>query len=159
MSHVKAIPEGMHSITPALTLKDAARALALYEKAFGAEVLDVAKSPDGSGIWHSTIQIGDSRIMINDEMPAMGVFAYKVRLWLYVEDVDASFKRAVDAGLTVAMPVSDMFWGDRWGRVDDAFGVEWNLATRVKNMTPAEQSQAQADFVAQMKTAAAAKKP
>ena len=147
----KAIPEGLHSITPALTVDGAAKAIEFYQRAFGAEEVMRAPDPSGQKIWHAAVRIGNSQFFINDTFPEMGATAQVSRLWIYLEGVDAAFKRAVDAGASVKMPPADMFWGDRLAAVKDPFGNEWTIAQHVKDMTPAEMEQAQADFIAQMK--------
>src|SRR4029077_17077062 len=118
----KAIPEGYHAVTPSFTFKDSQKAIDFYKKAFGAKVLDVFPTLTGKGIMHAALQIGDSIFMMGDEMPsgqgcksaeAMG--GSPISLFIYVPDADAAFKQAVAAGGIVAMPVADMFWGDRAG--------------------------------------------
>jgi PhnB protein len=151
MSKVKAIPEGLHTVTAQLTVDGASEAIEFYKRAFGAEELARAPDPSGKKIWHAEIRIGDSQLFINDAFPEMGGPANKTRLWLYSESVDALFKRAADAGATIKMPPADMFWGDRMGMLSDPWGNEWTLAQRVKDMTPDEMQEAQAAFVAQMK--------
>src|SRR5271165_2618809 len=138
MSKVKAIPEGLHTVTAQLTVDGASEAIAFYKRAFGAEEIARAPDPSGKKIWHAEICIGDSQLFINDAFPEMGGPANKTRLWLYSESVDALFKRAADAGATIKMPPADMFWGDRMGMVSDPWGNEWTLAQRVKDMTPDE---------------------
>jgi uncharacterized glyoxalase superfamily protein PhnB len=148
---VKPIPEGFRTITPTLTIDGAAKAIEFYKKALGAELVDQAVAPDGKKIWHATIRIGDSMLMLNDVFPEMGVGVSQSSLWLYVPDVDAAFKRAVDAGAKPGMPVGDQFWGDRMGQVTDPFGQRWTFATRIKDMTHEEQRAAGDAFVAEMK--------
>jgi uncharacterized glyoxalase superfamily protein PhnB len=150
MGTVKAVPEGLHTITPNLRVAGAAEAMALYEKAFGAERIMVAMDPSGTKVWHAALRIGDSQFFLNDDMPEMGAAANSSVLWLYLGDVDAAYKRAVDAGLETKIPPGDMFWGDRMCSVRDRFGNEWNIATHVKDMTPDEMQKAQDDFVASM---------
>ncbi|MBI5419865.1 MAG: VOC family protein [Deltaproteobacteria bacterium] len=141
---VEPIPEGFHTVTPALTIRGADRALEFYKKAFGAEELDRMPGPDGKSIIHAQIRIGDSFLFLADEIPGMGCGAPEkyggspMSLFLYVNDVDAAVARAVAAGAQVKMPVEDMFWGDRYGRIADPFGYEWGLATRKENLTPDE---------------------
>ncbi len=142
---VKPIPEGYHSITPSLTVKDAAGAIEFYKRAFDAVEVTRAMAPDGKSIWHAELQIGDSRVMLNDEMPEQGGGhapgeggAVGFALWLYVEDVDAVWKRAVDAGATGHMPPSDQFWGDRFGGLTDPYGFTWAVATRVEDLSSEE---------------------
>jgi PhnB protein len=141
---VKPIPDGFHAVTPSLTLKNSLKALAFYKKAFGAEVGDVFPSPDGGHTMHATMKIGDSILMMGDESPDIGcksaesLGASPVNLYLYVSNVDAVFKKAVDAGASVIMPVGDMFWGDRCGVVKDPFGYSWNIATHIGEPTREE---------------------
>ncbi|MGH9453085.1 MAG: VOC family protein, partial [Terriglobia bacterium] len=117
---VKAVPEGMHTITPHLVIRDAAKAAEFYTKAFGAEVKGIHHTPDGK-VMHGELKIGDSKIFFADEFPGMGAKAPQtlggspVVLNLYVEDVDKLFNQAVAAGATVTMPLADQFWGDRYG--------------------------------------------
>jgi len=151
MGKVKAIPEGMHSVTPSLTIDGAAKAIDWYKRALGAEEMMRAPDPSGQKIWHASIRIGDSVVFVGDAFPDMGGGALPTRLWLYVDGVDAAWKRCVDAGAKVKMPLGDMFWGDRMGTVVDPFGNEWSLAQRIKELTPEEMKQAQDEAVAQMK--------
>ena len=142
-SRVKEIPKGFHSVTPGLTVNDGARAIDFYKRAFGAEELFRMEGPDGK-IGHAEIKIGDSIIMLSDEMPqgccrspqALG--GTPVNIFLYVKDVDKFFSQAVTAGAKVAMPLSDMFWGDRFGQVTDPFGHSWSLATHKEDVPPKE---------------------
>jgi uncharacterized glyoxalase superfamily protein PhnB len=147
----KAVPEGMHTITVQLALDGASEAIELYKRAFGAEELMRAPDPTGKKIWHASLRIGSSVLFINDIFPGMGTGAQKAHLWLYRENVDAMFKRAVDAGCTVTQPLADMFWGDRLGTVSDRWGNQWTLAQHMKDMTPEEMKKAEQAFVAQMK--------
>jgi len=149
---VSPIPKGYHTITPQLSLDGAAAAIDFYKRAFGAEVIDQAPDPSGKKIWHASLRIGDSMLMVNDVFPEMGAGASQSSLWLYVTDVDASFKRAVDAGAKATMPPTDMFWGDRFASVSDPFGQRWSIATRVKEMTPEQQGKAAAAFAAKSKS-------
>ena len=122
------MPTGYHSVTPSLTLKNSLTAIEFYKQAFGAKVLEVMPGPDGRGTMHAAIQIGDSILMMGDEMPQAGcksaesLGACPISLYVYVPNVDAVFKQAVAAGATVTMPVADMLWGDRAGQVKDPFG-------------------------------------
>jgi len=141
-SRIKEIPKGFHTVTPYLTVADSARAIDFYKQAFGAEELFRVDGPDGK-IAHAEIKIGDSVIMLSDEMPGFSrspksLGGTAVDIFLYVKDVDQVFKRAVAAGATVAMSVSDMFWGDRYGQVRDPFGHSWSLATH-KEDVPVEE--------------------
>jgi uncharacterized glyoxalase superfamily protein PhnB len=140
MSKVKAIPDGMHSLTPHLVCRDAAAAIDFYGRAFGAIELFRLPGPDGRLI-HACVRIGDSQLFLVDEMPehgALGPQALKgtpVTLHLQVEDADAAFARAMRAGAMVTMPLADMFWGDRYGRVTDPFGHSWSIATHVRDVS------------------------
>ena len=148
------VPAGYHAITPAIIVRDAARAIDFYKKAFGAEELVRMSGPDGT-IVHAEIQIGDSRIMLGEENPQWGAISPQSTsaptgsLHIYVPDVDAAFNRALDAGAVVHQPLADAFWGDRYGKVRDPFGHQWGLATRVKEMTPAEMDAAGREWMAQ----------
>jgi PhnB protein len=151
----KAIPDGYHTVTAALTVKDGAAAIEFYQKAFGARELMRVNGPDGK-IMHAEIQVGDSRVMLADENPGMGCVApvsagrTTSSLYLYVPDVDTAFKRAVAAGAKVGMPVTDMFWGDRFASVEDPSGHRWGLATHMEDPTPEEIARRQQEFFATM---------
>ncbi|WP_186121363.1 VOC family protein [Burkholderia gladioli] len=138
---VKPIPEGMHTLTPHLICNGAADAIAFYGAAFGATELTRLPGPDGK-LMHAAVRIGDSTLMLVDEMAgcgALGPRALKgspVILHLYVEDADAVVARAVEAGAKLIMPPADMFWGDRYGQVEDPFGHRWSVATHRQDLTP-----------------------
>jgi len=138
---VKAVPSGFHTLTPHLAVRDADKALEFYKNALGAEVLQVARMPDGKVI-HASLKIGDSMLMLNDEFPEYGGLSplstggTGVTIHIYIENVDAAFDRAVSAGAQVKMPLMDQFWGDLYGVVADPFGHKWSLATHVKDMSP-----------------------
>ena len=153
----KPVPEGYHTLTPGLTLDNAAQTLEWYKKALGAEEVARHLGPDGK-IMHAELKIGDSRFMVNDAMPgSKGPKAYggsPVTLWLYVDNSDALFNRAVAAGAKVQMPVSDQFWGDRGGVVSDPEGYHWWIATRKEDLSPAELEQRAAEFFKQMSQSA-----
>ena len=140
---VKPIPEGMHSLTPHLVCAGAVAAIAFYKKAFNATGGGFLPGPDGK-VMHAHIQIGDSALMLMDEFPEMGGFGPKslkgspVTIHLYVENVDAVFAQAVAAGAKVTMPVTDMFWGDRYGQLEDPFGHKWSVATHTRDLSPQE---------------------
>ena len=135
------IPEGMHVLTPHIICAGAADAIGFYQRAFGAEELMRLAGPDGR-LAHAAIRIGDSTLMLVDEMPEYGAFGPKalkgspVTLHLFVPDVDAAVARAVEAGARVVMPVADQFWGDRYGQVEDPFGHRWSIATHLRDLTP-----------------------
>jgi PhnB protein len=150
----KPVPEGYHTITPQLTLDNAAQTIDWYKKAFGAEELSRSVGPDGK-VMHAEVKIGNSRIMVNDVMvgASKGPQAFggsPASLWLYVENSDALFNRAVAAGAKVQMPLDDQFWGDRGGAVSDPAGYTWWIATRKEDLTEAEVQQRAAEFFKQM---------
>jgi len=150
MAQVQAIPEGLYTLTPQLTIDGCDRAIDWYQRVFLAELRSRAPDPSGKKVWHAELRIGNSVVFLNDTFPEMGGKPETASLWLYAEDIDTWWKRAVDAGAKVVMPLSDMFWGDRTGTVVDPFGNRWNLAQRMKNLSPAEMKQAQDAFVASM---------
>jgi PhnB protein len=137
----KPIPEGYHTITPSLMFKNTRQAIDFYKRALGARERDVFTGPDGKSIMHAEIWIGDSILMMGDEDPkykmksAESVGQATGAFTLYVEDADASFKRAVDAGAKVEMPMAEMFWGDRMGSVIDPFGYAWHFMTHVRDVS------------------------
>ena len=136
----KAVPEGYHTITPQLTLDDAPRAIDWYKKALGAEEVSRSTSPDGK-IMHAELKIGDSIIFINDEFQGMAAaptpgVTPSTYLFLYTEDVDSVYNRAVSMGSKVTMPLDNMFWGDRYGKVMDPFGHQWGVAQHVEDVAP-----------------------
>ncbi|HEY6873294.1 MAG TPA: VOC family protein [Geobacteraceae bacterium] len=150
---IKAIPEGFHSVTPMFMFKDARKAIEFYQRAFGAQERFAMPGPDGKGVMHAEVRIGNSIIMMGEENPqqpcksAETTGSSPVSFYLYVENVDEAFRRGVEAGAEATMPVRDMFWGDRVGTVQDPFGYSWMLATHVKDLTPQEiQQGAQAAF-------------
>ena len=134
MSNVKPIPEGYHAVTPFLVLKEAHRAIEFYKRAFGAEERFRMPTPDGK-VAHAELQIGDSVVMLSE---AIQEPATSASMYLYVPNVDAVCQRAVAAGAEAAMPPTDMFWGDRFGRVVDPFGVRWGIATHNEDLSPQE---------------------
>ena len=139
----KPIPDGYHTLTPHLTIRDAGAAIEFYKKAFGAEEVFRMPAPDGK-LMHAEVRIGDSTLMINDEMPDFGtrgpqtIGGSPVTIHIYVSDVDAFFERATNAGAKVDMPVADMFWGDRYGKLEDPFGHKWSVGTHTEDLTPEE---------------------
>ena len=147
----KAIPEGLHSVTPALTVEGCAEAIETWKKAFGAEEIMRAPDPSGKKIWHAEVRIGDSVFFCNDYAPEMKPDAPRqARLWIYLGDVDKAFQRAKDAGLKVVMQPDDMFWGDRISEVQDRWGNQFVIAQHVKDLSPAEMKKAQDEFVKNM---------
>ena len=150
------IPNGLHTVTPQLTMENAASAIDWYKKALGAEEVTRAVGPDGK-IMHAEIRVGDSHIMLNDDM--MGGNTVKahdgspISLWVYVPDCDSLFNRAVKAGARVADgpmgQMQDQFWGDRCGTVVDPEGYRWTIATRKEELTPAEMKTRQDEWMKQ----------
>jgi PhnB protein len=142
----KPVPEGYHTVSPYLAVEDAARAIDYYVKAFGAKEVVRMNAPDGS-IGHAELEIGDSRVMLADPFPQSSTRPPKelggtsVSVFLYVEDVDATVKQAVDAGGTLTMEVADQFWGDRFGGFTDPFGHSWSVATHVEDVSAEEMAE------------------
>jgi uncharacterized glyoxalase superfamily protein PhnB len=128
-------------------VREAANAIEFYKKAFGAQEIRRAPGPDGK-LMHAELQIGDSRVYLTDEFPEMGARSplalngTPVTIHLWVEDVDSSYRRAVDSGARMVMPVADQFWGDRYGIVADPYGHQWSMATHIRDVTPAEMAKA-----------------
>jgi len=156
---VKPIPEGHHTLTPFLTVRNAARAIEFYKQAFGATERGVMKGPDGK-VMHAELKIGDSVIMLADEFPEFGSLSPQsiggspMGLHIYIENVDAAFDRAVKAGAQVEMPLSDQFWGDRYGKLKDPFGHNWSIATHIKDMSADEMKRSMDDAMAKMQKTA-----
>ena len=153
---VNEIPDGYHSVTANLVINGASKAIDWYKQALGAQELYRMPGPDGR-LMHAEIKIGDSVVMLTDEMPEMGgkgpltVGGTPVSLMIYCKDCDALFNRAVGAGASVRMPLEDAFWGDRWGMVTDPFGHVWSVATRKKNLSVPEMKHAMDAFMANFK--------
>jgi PhnB protein len=151
----KPIPEGYHTVTPYLAVDDAAEAIEYYTKAFGAKERGRMEGPDGK-IGHAELEIGDSVVMVSDPFPQASTRPPKelggtsASVFMYVEDVDAAVKRAVDAGATIAMEVADQFWGDRFGTVTDPFGHVWSIATHVEDVSPEEMAERSRQAMAAM---------
>jgi PhnB protein len=152
---VKPVPDGYHTLTPFLTVRDAARAIEFYKQAFGAVERGVMKGPDGK-IMHAELKIGDSIIMLSDEFPEFGsvspqtVGGSGMGLHIYLDGVDAAFDRAVKAGAQVEMPVMDQFWGDRYGKLKDPFGHKWSIATHTKDLSMDDVKHGMDDAMAKM---------
>ncbi len=152
MAGVRPIPEGAHTVTPNLVVRDAAKAIEFYKRALGAQEIARMPAPDGKSIWHAHIKVGDSSIYLNDEMPGMSrpppaaEAPAPVTIWLWVPDCDAAFKRAVDAGARPVGQPTDMFWGDRCAGVADPFGYLWSFATHQKDMSMDEMRRAGQEF-------------
>ena len=151
------IPEGYHSVTPYLIVDDAKRAIEFYSDAFGAE--EKFRLPMGDRIGHAEIKIGDSFVMLADEFPDMGHLGPTARggttvsLLIYLPDVDAAFKRAIDAGAKELRPLENQFWGDRMGTVTDPFGHQWSLATHVEDVPENELGTRMEEWTSKQKTA------
>lgn len=151
----KPIPEGYHTVSPYLAVEDAARAIEYYTRAFGAKEAVRMDAPGGK-IGHAELEIGDSRIMLSDPFPQASTKPPKElggtsgSVFLYVEDVDATVKQAVDAGASVTMEVADQFWGDRFGTITDPFGHIWSIATHVEDVPPEEMAERAKNAMAQM---------
>lgn len=134
------IPEGYRSVNVILTVDDGKKAIDFYKQAFGAK--EISRLPMGDKIGHAELQIGDTRIMLNDEYPDHGNLGPNARggtpvgLLIYTDDVDSAFRKAIDAGGTETMPVKDQFWGDRMGGLTDPFGHKWSIATHVEDVPP-----------------------
>ena len=154
----QAIPKGYHTVTPSLVVAGAAEAIDFYKKALGAEEIMRFPAPDGT-IMHAELRIGDSVIMLGEEMPEQGGRSPKsyggtpVSFFVYQENVDAAWTRAVDAGAKPIMPLADQFWGDRSGCVEDPFGHQWWLAQHIEDLTPAELQKRAEAFFSQMQSA------
>ena len=142
---VKKIPDGYHTITPYIVLEDASAGIEFYKKAFDAKARGKMPTPDGR-LMHAEIQIGDSIIMMSSEFPEMGGTAKSPKkagfatssLLIYAEDTDAVFQNAIKQGATEVMAPQDMFWGDRYAKVRDPFGHEWQIATHIEDVSPEE---------------------
>ena len=152
---VRPIPEGYHSVTPYLVVEDAKAAIDFYARAFGAR--EKFRLPMGERIGHAELTIGDSHVMLADEFPEQGHRGPKalggtpVSLLLYVEDVDSTFRQAIEAGATEKRPVENQFWGDRMGTLTDPFGHVWSLATTVEEVSPEEMQRRMAEFSSRQK--------
>lgn len=152
MSKVKPIPDGYSTVTPTLTVREAAKAIEFYKRAFDAQEIFRFPSPDGKTIMHAEIKIGNSIVMLNDEFPQMdcrspqSIGGTGSSIFLYVNDADATFNKAVSAGAKPLMPLMDAFWGDRFGSIQDPYGHVWSIATHKKDMTHEEIKKAQEVF-------------
>jgi PhnB protein len=157
---VRAIPEGYHTITPSLTCKNAAKAIDFYKSIFGATEIMRMPGPNGM-VGHAELKIGDSIIFVADEFPGMSCAPTPGAmnpsyLFLYLNDVDTTFNRAVSAGARVDMPLTNQFWGDRYGKLTDPFGHNWGLAQHVEDVAPEEMERRSKEWAAKMAKAAAA---
>jgi uncharacterized glyoxalase superfamily protein PhnB len=143
-ARVKPIPEGYHTVTPHLVIRQCAKAIEFYKKAFGAEELCCIRGPDGQSVMHAELKFGDSVVFLCDECPDYGALSPQslngspVTIHVYVNDADAAYQRAVAAGATATMPLQNMFWGDRYGKLKDPFGHHWSIATHIEDVSPEE---------------------
>ncbi|HEU4685152.1 MAG TPA: VOC family protein [Nitrospira sp.] len=153
---VEPIPPGFHTVTPHLSVRGGVAAMEFYKRAFGAEERSRFMAPDGVRLMHGEMKIGDSIIMLGEENPQGGcpgpqsLGATTVGLYLYVQDADTLFNRAVAAGAKSLMPMADMFWGDRAGTVADPFGHQWTIATHKEGVPPDEMQKRGQAFFEQM---------
>jgi uncharacterized glyoxalase superfamily protein PhnB len=146
------VPEGFHTVTPHLTVDDAAAAIEWYKKALGAEEVSRHLGPGGK-VMHAEVRIGNSRIMVNDAVfgtkGPLGFGGSPASLWIYVDDCDGLFNRATAAGAEIKMPIGDQFWGDRCGGIADPAGYTWTIASRKEDLTPQELEQRATEFFKQ----------
>ena len=156
MSQVKKIPDGYHSITPYLNVKNGAEAIEFYKKAFGATEIMRILTPDGKSIAHAEIEINDSKLMLADEIPEMKNLSpttlggTSTGIFLYVDDVDKTFDQAVAEGAKILYPVKDQFWGDRHGSIEDPFGHRWSISTHIKDLSEEEMREAAQEAMSKM---------
>lgn len=143
MKATQAVPQGFHTVTASIVVRNAPQAIEFYKKALGAEERMRMLGPNGK-VMHAELKIGDSIIFVTDEMPEMGCTSpqslggHTGSLYLYLDDVDTAFQRAIDAGGKASMPVADMFWGDRFGSFTDPYGHSWGLSTHVEDLSEPE---------------------
>lgn len=154
---VSSIPEGYSTVTPCFMFKDSLKAIEFYKKAFGAKLMDIFPNPNGSGTMHATIQVGNSILMLGDENPgqhcksAETLGCSPISFFVYVPDVDAVFRQAIDSGAIETMPISEQFWGDRAGSMKDPFGYSWMIATHTRDLSQEAIRKEGDAFFAQMK--------
>ena len=152
---VQPVPEGYNTVTPYLAVPNAAEAIDFYTRALGAKERVRMPGP-GDSIMHAELEIGDSLIMLSDPFPQASTKTPKelggtsVNIFVYIEDIDALYKQAVDAGATSLMEPDDMFWGDRFGLVQDPFGHTWTIATHIEDVPPEEMQKRSEEFMASM---------
>jgi len=151
---VAPIPPGYRTLTPVLVCRGAAAAIDFYKRAFGAKEVSKMLGPDGK-VAHAEVRIGDSKVMLGDEMPSMGATApptiggTATSLFIYTKNVDQAFKQAIDAGAKEEMAPADMFWGDRYAKVVDPFGHKWSMATHIEDMSQKEMARRGAEAMKQ----------
>jgi PhnB protein len=152
---VQPVPEGYHTITPYLAVDDASAAIDFYQRALGAKER-VRMAGPGDSVMHAELEIGDSLVMLSDPFPQASTKTPKelggtsVNIFVYVEDIDALYNQAIDAGATSLMEPDDMFWGDRFGSVQDPFGHTWTIATHIEDVEPEEMEKRSQEFFAAM---------
>ena len=155
---VQPVPEGYHTVTPYLAVDNASAAIEFYRRAFGAKER-VRMSGPGDTVMHAELEIGDSLVMLSDPFPQASTTPPKelggtsASVFMYVEDIDAAYRQAIDAGASSLMEPDDMFWGDRFGSVQDPFGHSWTIATHVEDLEPEEMRRRSEEFMAQMANA------
>ena len=156
MATAQAIPTGFNTVSSYLIVKDADKAIEFYGKAFGAEPGDIMRMPGSNAVMHAEVRIGNSTVMLTAEnlqwemKSAETLGGSPVSMHVYVTDADKAFKRATDAGCEVVAPLMDAFWGDRYGKVKDPFGIQWGIATHVEDLTPQEMGERAKAFFASM---------
>jgi PhnB protein len=160
MPSVKPIPEGYHSLSPSITCKNAAKAIDFYKKVFNASELMRMPGPNGE-IMHAELKIGDSHIFLNDEYPGIAVAPSgsgptSVQIFLYTEDVDSVYNRAIQEGARSTMPLANQFWGDRYGKFVDPFGHHWGVATHVEDVAPEDMQRRMNEAMSKMSQSKAA---
>jgi len=152
----KPIPEGFNTVSAYVIVKDPEKALDFYAKAFGAKPGVMMKMPGGGGVMHTEMHIGDSTVMLSLENPewqmksAETLGGSPISLHIYTDDVDKAFKQATDAGCQVTAPLMDAFWGDRYGKVQDPFGVQWGIATHKEDLSVPEMEKRAAEWFASL---------
>lgn len=152
------VPEGYHTITPYLAVDNASEAIDFYQRAFGAQE-NVRMDGPGGAIMHAELKVGDSMIMLSDPFPQAStkppsqLGGTSVSIFAYVEKIDDVYKQAIDAGATSLMEPDDMFWGDRFGSVQDPFGHSWTIATHIEDVEPEEMQRRSEEFMSQMANA------
>lgn len=145
---VNPLRQGFHNLTPCLVVKDANKAIEFYRNVFGAQENYRNDAPDDKSIMYAELKIGDSNLILSDEFPDMNSLSPStigkspVSLYLYVENADDTFSRAISEGAQVIMPMTDAFWGDRWGQLKDPYGHIWSIATHKKDVSPEEMEKA-----------------
>jgi PhnB protein len=158
MMAVQPVPEGYHTVTPYLAVDNAAEAIDFYRRAFGAKERARIAGP-GDSVMHAELEVGDSLVMLSDPFPQASTTPPKelggtsASVFMYVEDIDAVYRQAIDAGATSLMEPDDMFWGDRFGSVQDPFGHSWTIATHIEDLEPEEMRRRSEEFMAQMANA------